>query len=129
MEKRQGTNGQTLGQRIGTVEHTFSITNDMGDKVQTTIKIDFSTSSDVDIKSWLASNRVIAGQRPWRALDKTGLEGLKNKVFRAESIGRKVESREKQIADVKLTFMRAGIAEAEAINLATKVVDNPEMIK
>jgi len=81
-----------LGSRIGVVGHSFSITNDAGDKVQLSVNIDFSTSSDQDLKTWLVSNRIIAGQRPWRALSKDELVKLNGTTFMAESIGQKVKS-------------------------------------
>ena len=81
-----------LGSRIGVVGHSFSITNDQGDKVQLSIKIDFSTSSDQDIKTWLVSNRIISGQRPWRALSKDELVKLNDTTFMADSIGQKIKS-------------------------------------
>ena len=54
---------KTLGQMIGTVTDTFSITNARGEKVQISVKWDFTTSTDTDIKSWLCGNRRIAFQR------------------------------------------------------------------
>ena len=45
------------------------------------------------------------------------------------SPAKKVKSREELIEDAKLTFMKAGIDEVDALTMATKVVDNPELIK
>ena len=84
--------GNVLGSSIGIVDHSFSITNDNGDKVQLSIKIDFSNSSDQDLKTWLVSNRIIAGQRPWRSLSKDELVKLNGMIFQAETIGQKVKS-------------------------------------
>ena len=81
-----------LGSSIGIVRHSFSITNEAGDKVQLSVNIDFSTSSDSDIKTWLVSNRIIAGQRPWRTLSKDELVKLNGMTFLASSIGQKVKS-------------------------------------
>jgi hypothetical protein len=106
-----------IGQAIGVVEHTFSITNDNKDKVQLTVKIDFSTASDIDIKSWLVSNRVIAGQRSWRALSKVELEDLQGQTFVAQHIGRKVKSREERIQEL----VTAGLPR----KLAEFSIDNP----
>ena len=85
-------NKRTIGQEIGVVGHSFSITNDQNEKVQLSVNIDFSTSSDNDVKTWLVSNRIIAGQRPWRALSKDKLIKLNGTTFMAESIGQKVKS-------------------------------------
>ena len=81
-----------LGNGIGVVGHAFSITNDAGDKVQLSVKIDFTGASDADIKAWLVSNRIIAGQRPWRSLSKDELVKMNGMTFQAETIGQKVKS-------------------------------------
>ena len=39
-----------------------------------------------------------------------------------------VKTREEQIAETKAMFMKAGLPEAQAIELATKAVDNPEVL-
>ena len=108
----------TLGQTIGIVKHSMSITNNAGDKVSLTIKIDFTTASDNDITNWLCSNRCIAGQRPWRGLSLSELKALDNRTFMASDIGKKVKSREDQINDL----VGAGLPKA----LAVFAVDNPE---
>ena len=90
-----------IGQSIGIVDHSFSITNDHGDKVTVSAKVDFSTATDQDIKGWVISNRIIAGQRPWRALSKSELEGLKDQTFLAQNIGRKVKSEEEVMAELE----------------------------
>ena len=108
----------TLGKEIGIVKHSMSITNNAGDKVSLTIKINFTASSDNDITNWLCSNRCIAGQRPWRGLSLDELKALDNKTFVASNIGQKVKSRADQITDL----VNAGLPMA----LATFAVDNPE---
>ena len=108
----------TLGQTIGIVRQSHSVKNDAGDKVSMTIGIDFTSASDNDVKSWLASNRVIAGQRPWRKLDINELNELDGKTFIAQNIGQKVKSRAEQVAQLT----SAGIPEA----LANVAIDNPE---
>jgi len=111
----------TLGQTIGKVRQSFNVTNDAKDKVSLTITVDFSTASDSEIKQWLVSNRVIAGQRPWRALSKAELEDLQGKTFVAQNIGRKVKSRAEQIQDL----INAGLPE----HLAVFAVDNPNQFE
>ena len=106
-----------IGMLIGKVTHAFNITNHGKEKVQVSVTLDFTTSSDADIKSWLASNRVIAGQRSWRALSKGELEELDNRTFLANAIGRKVKSRAEQIA----VYVNMGLPET----LAELAVDNP----
>ena len=119
---------QTIGTLVGKVPHTFGITNDVGEKAQLTITIDFSTASDNDIKGWLVANRIIAGQRPWRTLSVDELKALNGLVFIAEAIGRKVKSREEQKAELKATFMNAGVDEKKAEQLATVALENPELL-
>ena len=109
---------KTIGQAIGVVEHSFNITNDAKEKVQLRVKIDFTTASDNDIKGWLTSNRVIAGQRPWRSLSKEELQELDGQTFIAQSIGQKVKSREEKVQ----ALVNAGLPR----ELAEFSVDNPE---
>ena len=106
-----------IGQMLGVVTHAFSITNDAGDKQTLSVKIDFRTASDQDIKTWITSNRIIAGQRPWRALSKAELEALNGSTFIAQDIGRKVKSREERIQ----AYVNAGIPR----KLAEVAIDNP----
>ena len=112
---------QSLGKLIGVVNHTFSITNDNKDKVQLSIDIDFTGASDQDIKGWLVSNRIIAGQRPWRKLDRDELEGMKDGVFISQNIGQKVKGRSEKVRDL----INVGIPE----DLAGFAVDNPVEFK
>ena len=86
------TNDKTLGQRIGKVSKACKVTNAKGDAVTISVIIDFSTATDMDIRTWLASDRIIAGQRPWRALSKQEIEELDSMTFNATSIGTKVKS-------------------------------------
>jgi len=108
---------KTLGQMIGVIRHAHSVTNDGGDKVSMTINIDCNSASDNDVRSWIASNRVIAGQRAWRALSKDELTELDNRTFIATQIGRKVKSRAEQIA----VYVNMGLTQA----LAEIAVDDP----
>jgi hypothetical protein len=107
----------TLGQMVGQVDVALGVKNDAGDKVKINVTIDFSTASDQDVRQWLGSNRVIAGQRPWRSLSKDELEGLNGKVFMAQDIGKKVKSRAEQIN----ALIGAGLPK----NLAEFAIDNP----
>lgn len=118
-----------LGKAIGIVKHTLSITNNHDDKVQITISVDFKTASDIDIKTWLTSNRVIAGQRPWRALSKDELTALNDTTFIAQNIGQKVKSREEQLTSLENGFISAGVNAAKAELLAMTALDNPELLE
>jgi len=100
---------QTLGQIIGKVEHAFSIKNDAKEQVQLKITLDFSTATDSQVKSWLSSNRTIAGQRVWRAMSATEIKKLDGTTFDAASIGRKVQSDEEKF--------RTGIAALRAVGM------------
>ena len=108
---------KTLGQMLGVIRHAHSVTNDAGDKVSMTINIDCNSATDNEVKSWVASNRIIAAQRSWRALDKTELTELDNRTFIANQIGRKVKSRAEQIA----VYVNMGLTTA----LAEIAVDDP----
>ena len=66
-----------IGSIIGKVRHSFSITNDNKEKVNLSIIVDFTSTPDSDITNWLCSNRVIAGQRPWRSLVRSRTEPMR----------------------------------------------------
>ena len=117
-----------IGRMIGVVAHSFKVTNDKGAEVQLSVSIDFSTASDQDLKNWLVSNRIIAGQRPWRSLSQAELLNLQGQTFMAQDIGRKVKSRSDQIGAFKAAFMSAGIDEDKAQELAEAAVDNPSAL-
>ncbi len=102
---------QHIGQLIGKVRHNLSITNDAKEKVQLAIIIDFTTATDLDIKGWAVSNRVIAGQRPWRSLSEAELLDLDGQTIMAIDIGRKVKSRAERIA----VYTSMGLPEPMAI--------------
>ena len=91
----------TIGQTIGIISHTFSITNDHDDKVQLSVRLDCRTASDDEIKGWITSNRIIAGQRPWRSLSKDELLELNGTTFIAQNIGQKVKSKEQIVQEGK----------------------------
>jgi hypothetical protein len=111
----------TLGQTIGKVKHTFSVKNDHDDKVQLTMKVDFTTASDNDIKGWLVGNRIIAYQRPIRSLSKAEIAELDNTTIVAQNAGVKVKSHEEQVQ----SMVNAGFPR----KLAEYAVDHPEEFK
>jgi len=117
-----------LGKAIGIVTHTCKVTNSSDVAVQITVKIDFSSATDSDIKAWLVSNRIIAGQRPWRSLSESELVALGGTTFVAQSIGQKVRSKAEQIAQFKAAFVSAGVSEGKATELAQAAVDNPQLL-
>ena len=119
----------TLGMAIGSVKQALSITNEANEKVSITVSIDFSTASDQDVRQWLTSNRIIAGQRPWRKLSKGELEALNGKTFVAQDVGRKVKSRTEQIQAFINAFVASGVDENMAKTLATAAIDNPKALK
>lgn len=110
----------TIGQQIGRIQHSLRITNDFKEKVELNIVIDFTESNDQEIICWLASNRTIAAQRPWRALNADELRELEGKVFHASDIGCKIRSKEEQIS----ALVSAGLPR----KLAEFSVDNPEKL-
>jgi len=118
----------TIGKMIGVVEHALSITNDAGDKCSLSIKIDYRSCSDNDIRQWLTSNRIIAGQRPWRKLTLEEIRELNGQTFNASTIGQTIKSREQQKAELVTTFMNAGVAQQKAEQLANAALDNPEAL-
>lgn len=109
----------TLGETIGIVRHSFTNTNDAKEEaLQLTINIDFRGSSDIEIKNWLCSNRVVAFARPLSKLTRDEMDELQGDTIAASSIGQKVKSREESIA----ILMTAGLPR----EIAELAVDNPE---
>lgn len=58
----------SIGEEIGVIERTFSTRNEAGDKVQISVRFDFSSAPDEVIRDWLVSNRVINLQSSLRKL-------------------------------------------------------------
>ena len=110
-----------IGSLIGKVVDNFAITNDNGDKVQLKLTFDFSTATDVDVKSWLCGNRRIALQRPARAMNKDELTAMNNTTIMATDAGRKVKSRAERIK----VYTSMGLPE----DVAIMAVDNPARFK
>ena len=94
----------TLGSLIGKVVDNFAITNDNGDKVQLKLMFDFSTATDVDIKSWLCGNRRIALQRPARAMSADELKALNDTTIIAVDAGKKVKTKAERIKEAQATI-------------------------
>lgn len=117
----------TLGQSIGTVKHTFSNTNDAGDKCQLTINVNFASVSDNDVKAWLCSNRVIAFARPLSKLTLDEMEELDGTTLDANTIGQKVKSRADTVEMIYNGFVSTGMNEAKAREYANLAADKPEV--
>jgi len=63
---------------------------------------------------------------------RTSIDKLKNNATIDVPFGKvtdTIKSREEQIADLVLAFRKAGLPEEQAVELATKAVDNPEIIQ
>ena len=110
-----------IGKLLGTITHTCKVTNNKGESVQVRVKIDFTSATDDDIKAWVTGSRVIAGQRPWRALSAEELYGLNDQTFIAQNIGQKVKSRAEKLQ----VYTNAGMSEEQA----SFALDNPEKFK
>jgi len=104
-----------IGQMIGKVEHTFKVTNDHDESTTIRIKLDFANCKDDDLKSWAVSNRVIAMQRPLRALSIAEIKALDGTEVDASTCGRKVKSRHDTIM--------AGVAALRAAGMAKEADD------
>jgi len=114
---------KTLGQMIGIVKHNLDITLDNGSKTSANVDIDFTSTSDQDIKSWLCSNRVISGQRAWRkmSLDEFASD-VNGSTFAASVIGQKVKTHAEKVALLRDTMSSLGYGE-DQIELACNNVD------
>jgi hypothetical protein len=108
----------TIGKAIGIVSKTLKISQYKGGpSAQVTVKIDFSTATDENVRQWLASDRVIAGQRAWRSLSIEEIKALDGQTFAAQNIGRKVKSREERIQELEAAGLPRKLAEFS--------IDNP----
>jgi len=108
----------TIGQAIGVVKHNLDITLDNGTKANAKVHIDFTSATDIDIKSWLCSNRVISGQRAWRKMSLHEFEhNVNDATFTASAIGQKVKTRAEKVA----TYTSMGLP----LDLANIAVDDP----
>jgi len=109
----------TLGQSIGIIRDSFSITNNRGNTTSITIQWDFSTSTDNDIKSWLAGNRRIAFQRPSRALSIDEINALDGSTVMASNAGKKTMSRSERIENMM------AMNPSMTVKMAEYALDNP----
>lgn len=107
----------TLGSMIGVLTDNFAITNDDQDKVQLSVRWDFRTATDADIKSWLCGNRRIAFQRPSRAMSVDELTTVDGSTIPAIDAGKKVKTHAEKIAAI----VNVGIPE----ELAEFALENP----
>lgn len=119
----------TVGQMIGKVRQNLSITNTKNEKVQIGVTFDFSMCTLSDLQAWLVGNRVIAFQRPTRALSVSEIKALDGTTVMANECGRKVKSREERIGEMKVMFMNTGMKEDKALTLATVAIDNPDTLE
>ncbi len=117
-----------LGKLIGIIEHRFTVTNDAKVETSITVKFDFSTAHNEDIKQWLCGNRTIAFQRPLKKLSASEIKELDGTIILAQGAGSKVKSRQEQIMAFRNAFMAAGVEESKAGLLAIAAVDNPQAL-
>lgn len=116
-----------IGKLIGKAVDNFSITNDNGDKVQLKVEFDYTTSSDIEIISWLNGNRRIALQRPARAMSRDELEGMNNTVIIAVDAGKKVKTKAERIKEAQATInaLKANFPE-EYANMVSEMNENKD---
>ena len=116
-----------IGRLVGKAVDNFSITNDNGDKVQLKVEFDYTTSSDIEIISWLNGNRRIALQRPARAMSRDELEGMNNTVIIAVDAGKKVKTKAERIKEAQATInaLKANFPE-EYANMVSEMNENED---
>lgn len=109
----------TLGQIIGKVEHSFKTTNVNDEETTIRMTFDFASASDTDIRNWLVSNRVIAMQRPLRALSASEIKALEGTTIDVTTCGQKMRSKDEQFKLGLKALRAAGMNdEADALEAA-----------
>ena len=112
-----------LGNQIGIVESSFSITNSNDDKVDLRIKFDFRSTSDEKIKALLTGQgTVVAFQNGGgrRGMSAAALRELDGMTVLAHQAGCKVRTKAQQVED----HVASGIPE----DIATYMVENPSKV-
>lgn len=109
----------TIGQMIGKVVHSFKVTNDQNESTTIRVWFDFSNCKDSDLKTWALSNRVIAMQRPLRALSIKEIEALQDTTIDANTCGHKVKSKHDQVM-AGIAALRAAGMNDEADDILAK---------
>jgi len=112
-----------IGKSIGKVSHRFSTKLDSGEEGTITVNFDLSNCYDKDIISWIVSNRVIAFQRPARALSLSEFEALDGSTICAEDAGKKIISKDKKF-QIGISALRAAGMSKEADELERKWKEN-----
>ena len=98
-----------LGALIGVIESgPFGTTLASGDKITMSIKFDFSTTSDDDIKRMLLADRKIAVQRPIRLLTPSAASQCRNMMVLAHNAGAKIETPETMAKNALATMAKLG---------------------
>ena len=98
-----------LGTIIGVIESgPFGTTLASGDKITMSIKFDFSTTSDDDIKRMLLADRKIAVQRPIRMLTASAAQQCRNMMVLAHNAGAKIETPETMAKNALATMAKLG---------------------
>jgi len=71
----------TMNMNLGTIAHTFSVTNDAGEKVQLSVVYDVSKAPEPVVKGWIASDRTIAFQRTLKPLTSAQIKAYNGKTI------------------------------------------------
>jgi hypothetical protein len=119
----KGLSMNTLGNQIGIVESSFSITNSNDDKVDLRIKFDFRSTSDEKIKALLTGQGcVVAFQNGGgrRGMSAAALRELDGMTVLAHQAGCKVRTKAQQVED----YVNAGIP----AHVAKFMVENPDKL-
>lgn len=101
---------KTIGKMIGKVSRTYSVKNDVGDKVNLTTVFDFTNAPDEVIKDWLGANRAINYQSTLRKKTAAEIKSLNGQTVVCDGSKAKVQ------VDPMTAFLAQATAEGIDVN-------------
>ena len=110
-----------------TIAGTFKADADSTEKKSFTLRFNFSNVRVKDIIASSLADKKIA----WVNNNRKNYGKVKNNAIidvEYTAPGVAVKSREEQIEELSIQFQKAGLGKEQALELATKAVDNPEII-
>lgn len=126
MENIKDVQGYTMSGKFD-IDASVKADNDSTESKRVTLRFNMNSVPLIDIVTpALRSKRI-----DWQRMARTKFNSIADKsVIEVEfaSPGKRVVTREEMINEYTVAFRKAGLPEAKAHELATKAVDNPEVL-